>query len=238
MKSNSVESTDNHNVLKMRSIHLLKIKKLDKAFVVILLLYLFLAFFMITRFPKVWMDSSWTTIAPYTLITKGKFANPIVSPKGDGLDEPILSPALTQKILLACVYTVFGFGLIQSRVPSIFAGFFLIIITYYFAKKYYDQTIALLAIVLMASDNVFFVTSRTIRPEIFLALFASAAFFLFLHALESKSLTYFALSGIFMGLSLYTHPNSFLVLLTLLIIFFHQQKFVVMKENVYYITPV
>jgi hypothetical protein len=186
---------------------------------IILILYLFCSFFMITKFPKVWIDTSWASNPAYTLIKEGRLAVPII--KGvDGSDQHQLTPWISQAIILAGVYKIFGFGLIQSRAASIFAGFFLILATYCFVKKYYDRKTAILAIILLACDNVFFVTSRTVRPDIFLALFSASGFFLFLHALESRSLKSFTFSGMLIGISLYTHPNSFLVLVAVIVIFF------------------
>lgn len=113
----------------------------------------------------------------------------------------------------------------------LFAGFFLIVSTYWFAKKYYDQKIAILAIILLAFDNVFFVSCRTVRADIFVAFFATTAFYLFFHGLHSKSLRHFVLSGISMGIALWTHPNSVLILMPILLIFLYRYRWSIIRSK-------
>lgn len=210
-------------------------EKSNRYLAIILVFYLFFSFFMITKFPRVWMDESWCAMEASTLATEGKLANPILRGRGDGLDQHTLWPIISHNVLLAAIYKISGFGLVQSRALSIFVGFFLILATYFFAKKHFDGAVAILAIILLVSDNVFFVTSRTVRPDIFLALFASTAFFLFLHGLETTSLKFFAFSGILIGISLYTHPNSFLVLVAILIIFMHKYRLSIIRSKPFWI---
>jgi 4-amino-4-deoxy-L-arabinose transferase-like glycosyltransferase len=205
----------------------------SRLLIIILIAYLFCSFFMVTKFPRVWIDTSWTVIPAYTLAREGELSNPTLR-GGGGSAQHILAPGVSQAVLLATTYKIFGFGLVQSRALSIFAGFFLILSTFYFAKRYYDDTIALLAIIIMASDNVFFVTSRTVRPDILLALFSASGFFLFLHALETKSLKSFTFSGMLVGVSLYTHPNSFLVLVAITVILFWRFGFSMFKSKLFW----
>lgn len=210
-------------------------KKIYKSLAVILVFYLLFSFFMIKKFPKVWQDSSMTCMVPYTLVTKGKLANPILMLQKGGIDQHFLAPHIVHAIILAGIYKIFGFGLVQSRGLSIFAGFFLILLIYYFAKKYHDKTIALFAIIILVFDNVFFVTTRTIRVDILLAFFTTAGFLLFIHGLKARYLRSFALSGIFMGLSFYTHPNSILVLIAILLIFLYEYRLSIFLSKEFWI---
>lgn len=207
--------------------------KLNKPLAIILLFYLLFSFFMITKFPKVWIDASLYAVAPYTLVTEGKLANPVL--KNSTMAEHVLLPDISQRVLLAGVYKIFGFGLTQSRALSILAGFLLIIVTYLFAKKYYDQKVATLAAILLVFDNVFFVSARTIRPDIFVALFTATAYFAFLHGLHTKSLKYFALSGTCIGVGLYTHPNSLLILIAILLVFLYEYKSSIVLSKAFWV---
>ncbi len=209
------------------------LKIVDKPLAVILLVYLLFSFFMITKFPKVWIDASLYASTPYTLVMEGRLANPIL--RGSSIVEHDLLPDIAQKVLLAGTYKIFGFGLAQSRALSIFAGFLLILVTYWFAKNYYNQKIATLAIILLVFDNVFFVSARTVRPDIFVALFTTAAYFALLHGLHNKSLKYFAFSGMCVGVSLYTHPNSFLVLIAILLVFLYEYGFSVIRSREFWV---
>lgn len=212
-----------------------RLKSLDKGLIIVLVGYLIFSFFMITKYPQEQVEASWTMILPYTLVTEGKLAEPILKGRIDARGEHSLAPAIVQPVLLAGVYKIFGFGSLQSKALSIFAGFFLILLTYFFTKKYYDNTIALLAIIILASDNILFITSRMLRPDIFLALFGTAAFFILLHGLETKSLRAFAVSGSLMGISFYTHPNSFLILVAILIVFCWRYRLSVILSKEFWI---
>jgi hypothetical protein len=213
----------------------LSLNRIDKTLAIILLIYLCFSFFMIKKFPRVWIDTAWCSIAPYTLATEGKLANPLLKGKFEGLTEHLLTPQVAHKVLLAGVYEIFGFGLVQSRALSIFAGFCLIVATFCFARKYYDVTTAALAAILLATDNVFFVTARSIREDILVAFFAMTGFFLFIHALHNGSLKFHALSGAFIGVSLYTHPNSFLVLIAIVILYFARYRLSVILAKEFWV---
>jgi hypothetical protein len=195
----------------------------NKYLIIILASYLFLSFFMITKFPKVWMDTSWSAITPYNLAKNGKLANPIIT-GFDHREDHVLAPTIVYSIIIAPVYKLFGLGIVQGRVVSILMGFLLLCVTYFFTRSYYDNTIALLAIILLASDNVFFVTSRTVRADIYVAFIATAGFFLFIYSLDKNSLKLMALSGLFAGISLYTHPNAFLVVIAIIVLFLIKYK--------------
>lgn len=205
----------------------------DRIFVVGAILYLLVSSFMITKFPRVWIDTGWTMIAPYTLVTEGRLANPMIPIHG--FDQHILWPQIVQRLMLAGVYQVFGFGLFQSRMLSILAGLGLLSATYFFAKRYLGRVIAAVSFGVLAVDNVFFVTSRTVRADIFVALFAVTAYLLLIHAHEVRAVRFFAASGLLLGVSLYTHPNALLVAIVCPFVFlayggprsFFQMNFVV-----------
>jgi len=99
------------------------------------------------------------------------------------------------------------------------AGLLLICITYWFANRFFGRRVARLAAGLLVIDNLVFVTSRTVRADIFVALFAVSGYFVFLHALEVKSKVGMSVAGALIGVSIYTHPNGVLVLVAVVLVF-------------------
>ena len=107
-----------------------------KYLAIILAVYLLLSFFMITKFPKVWVDTSWTAITPYTLAKEGKLANSIVTGT-DHSENHVLGPGIVPVFFLASIYRLFGLGIVQGRTVSIVMGFLLLCLTYFFTRSYY-----------------------------------------------------------------------------------------------------
>jgi 4-amino-4-deoxy-L-arabinose transferase-like glycosyltransferase len=199
------------------------LKRIDKWLVVILICYLAMSFFMLAKFPKMWVDDAWTAIIPHTMATKGEIRNPVLI-GFEGRDKHYVAPDVLFRFALAGWYKVFGFGIARSRALPVVAGLLLLISTYWFARRYYGYRTALIATALLAIDNVFFVTARTIRGDMFLALFSATAFFLSYHGLQSGALRYFIFAGLLTGLSWFTHPLSFPISVAILIIFLVNYK--------------
>ena len=194
----------------------------------VLLPGLLAAFFLMSvsflnRFPRVWVDESWGSIVGYQLASEGRINNPILEGR-EGQETHFLQPRITQSILLSISYKLLGFGLIQSRLVSIFVGLLVLIFTYYLAKRFYDEKIAIIGSIFLIIDNLFFVSARTIRPDIIVAAVALISIHLFLIGIEKNSKSFFALSGLISGIGLYSHPNAFLGLASVLILFIYEYK--------------
>jgi len=187
------------------------------------IVYLTSTIFMLDRFPKVWIDTAWSAIAPYTLVNEGMLANPM-SPQA-GLDQHILVPYVFHRLLLAANYKVFGFGLLQSRFLSVMCGLALLVITFWFTRKFFGRSVATITAAILVTENVFFVTSRTVRPDIVVTLLALSSLFLFLTYLHREDSPYLLFSsGLILGVATYTHPNALLFLVAILFLIFNDQR--------------
>ncbi|MFC2144334.1 ArnT family glycosyltransferase [Acidobacteriota bacterium] len=191
--------------------------RIDRLLAVLIIIYLCASSILLQRFPKVWTDTCWTMIESVTLVEEGRFVNPMMPRQG--LDKHFLAPQIVPRLALAGVYSVWGVGLFQSRALSVLAGLGIVIATYLFTRRYFGRGTAFIAGFLLIFDNIFFLVSRSVRDDIFVALFSVCGFFLFVYAVKEASRWSFALSGALMGISLYTHPNSAVVLFTIFLLF-------------------
>jgi 4-amino-4-deoxy-L-arabinose transferase-like glycosyltransferase len=209
-----------------------RVLRSHRVFFILLLVHIALSLATIDKFPRVWIDTAWTCMAPYELITHGHLANPMRPISG--LDEHLLAPYVVQRIMLAGVYTVFGFGLLQSRLLSVLIGVLLLVSVYIFTEKHFEKRVAVLAVLLLMIDNVYFLTSRSVRADIFVSLFSVAAFFLFLSSYEKNNTRYMIPAGFLIGISLYTHPNTVLVLAAILFIFLQKEHFSLFRSRFFW----
>jgi len=194
----------------------------------IIILYLSLALVYLERYPRVWADESWEATISYSLLTNGEFACPLVEAKG--YNTHILEPRLIVNLTLVLFYRLFGFGLVQSRLASVSMGLLTVIFSYYLARELFNRSIALISALFITVDTLVFVASRTVREEIFVAAITVIAVYLFILGVKSGSNLFFSLSGVISGIGLYTHPNTFLSLVSILLLFMIEYRSGVFKK--------
>ena len=194
------------------------------------------AFLLISTFKldlRVVMDEPWLSVPGHTLITQGKLAIPPFQGSAEGYDRIMLVPPL-QLLLLAGVFKLFGLGLIQGRLLSVFFGALTILGTYLLAKQLYDTRIALAAAVLLAADNYFFLASRSIRGEIFVAFFLLLSVYALLNAQRKNRPGFYLASGVALGLGVLSHQNAVLGLVALMLMFYLAEGFsMLIKRGLY-----
>jgi hypothetical protein len=189
----------------------------------ILILFSITSMLYLDLFPKVWMDEAWESTTAYTFQKDGTFRNLALAGVARGNQNVhFLQPRILSNIFTAPFISILGIGSVQGRLASVFMGALAVIGIYLLARKIGGIVFASLCTVFLIFDNLFFVGTRTIRPEIYVTTIAIWALFLVLDAgIASRKLFY---CGILLGISLYAHPNSFLVLIAVLIIALCQVK--------------
>lgn len=201
-------------------------QKHSDAFVILILLVVFgvSSLLFLDRFPKAWMDEAWDSTTAYTFQLDGTFRNPaLVSPAYGNQDVHFLQPRIFSNVVMAPFFALFGVGNFQGRLASVFMGGLAVVGAYLLARKFGNSVFAFACALLLIFDNLFFVVTRTIRPEIYVVTIAVWALFLILDA--ETSFWRLFLGGILLGISLYTHPNAFLVLAAVFVIALSQVKF-------------
>jgi 4-amino-4-deoxy-L-arabinose transferase-like glycosyltransferase len=209
-------------------------KPLD-IFVILILLVVFgiSSMLFLDLFPKTWMDEAWDSTTAYTFQMDGTFRNlTLVDPALGNQDVHFLQPRIFSNIVMAPFFALLGIGSVQGRLASVFMGALAVIGIYLLSRKFGNYVFASACTLFLIFDNLFFVVTRTIRPEIYVVAITIWVLY-FILGEEVTSWRRFA-GGVLLGISLYTHPNSVLVVISVFIIALSQAK---MKQYVKILSP-
>lgn len=159
--------------------------------------------FLYTRWVE---DESWYGSIAYSLATEGRLRNPVF-PETD-IESRVDTRPPAMPLSLAASIKVFGTGPEQFRIPSVLAGLGVVIGVFLLGLELTNPTIAAIAALLAATDNFLFVTSRTVRPDIYVACFGTIAAWLFFRARRKNSWLLALLSSLAIGIAINFHPNG------------------------------
>jgi hypothetical protein len=198
---------------------------LDRIMIVILVIVFgFSSILFLDTFPKVWMDEAGDSTTTYTFQKDGTFRFlPLVSDSMGNQDVHFLQPRIVPDLVRAPFFFILGVGSFQGRLASVFMGILAVIGMYLLARKIGGVAFASICTLFLIFDNVFFVVARTIRPEIYVTAIAIWVLYLIIGA--GTGFWKLFLCGLILGISIYTHPNSVLVCVGVLIIALSQVKF-------------
>jgi hypothetical protein len=168
-------------------------------------------------FPKVWMDEAWESTTAYTLQKDGSLRNlTLVSASRGNVDVHFLEPRIVLSLIVSPIFSLLGVGSVQGRLASVFMGGLAVVGIYLLARKIGNHIFASVCTLFFICDNLFFVVTRTIRPEIYVVDIAIWALFLAIDTAASFWKLFFC--GVLLGISLYCHPNAFLVVVAVVVI--------------------
>ena len=161
-----------------------------------------------TLLPVRWVeDESWYSIAAHTLATTGELRMPVFA-EGANTARVDTRPPLTA-MLMAGVFKLAGTSLYSAKLPFLLAGVIAILLTYLLGCEIGGVWVGLIGAMALATDNLFFLATRTARPETLASSFAILGILLFLYSqrLDSPQLAFF--SGLVVGLGSVAHLNAF-----------------------------
>ncbi|MBL0344077.1 glycosyltransferase family 39 protein [Candidatus Villigracilis affinis] len=189
----------------------------------LLIIFGFSSLLFLDRFPKTWMDEAWDSTTAYTFQLDWTFRNTsLVDPAFGNQDVHFLQPRIFSNVVMAPFFAWLGVGNFQGRLASVFVGALAVVGIYLLARKAGGPIFAAVCALLLIFDNLFFVVTRTIRPEIYVTTISIWALYFILGG-ENSFWKLFT-GGVLLGISLYTHPNSFLVLIAVFIAALSQVK--------------
>lgn len=163
----------------------------------ILLLGTFLRFYKLDEIPgEMWGD----VIEGYKL-TQRVLRGDFYWSYEFGGDGPLFS------YLAALISLFFGLSFTTMKLTTSLIGIALIVVVYYFGKEYVNQSVGLLAAFLTAVSKWPLIYSRMAKPHILVALFTALAFFFFLKYLKSQKPIDGILTGLILGLGMYTQAG-------------------------------
>ena len=100
---------------------------------------------------------------------------------GEGLKDPAIGPNDIENhvdarppgtaLVIAAAFKTFGIGQVAARLGSVLAGLFTVLLTYLLARRWFGRHVALFTALLIGTDNLLILSSRTARPEAFTVLF-------------------------------------------------------------------
>ncbi|WP_321422158.1 glycosyltransferase family 39 protein [uncultured Methanobacterium sp.] len=189
----------------------------NKEILILLLIYVVLYSFNLDKFPIVTGDENWFINPAYDLVMFGKMGTSMIYGFYNIANFTYWQPPVFI-LLLAAFFKLFGFGIVQARMVSVFLGFLTVLFTYLLGLKLYNKKIGLLAALLMLLNPLFFVISRTVRMDIAVACFMVIAIYCTFLALKESKLGYYFASALFATLALLSHPNGIIAILSVVII--------------------
>jgi len=162
----------------------------------------------LTMFSTRWVeDESWYAIPAHALLTQGIIRDPVFQDNATTQKADMRPPLIF--FIMAGFYKVMGTSLYSSRLPFLLSGLACILLTYLLGCELGRPWVGLLGAVALSTDNLFFLASRTARPEAMTAAFALLGVLVYLQSRRKKSVKLAFLSGLIVGLGIMVHVNAF-----------------------------
>lgn len=171
----------------------------------ILLFWALLALPFLGSAPRVWIDEPWNTIPAVNLLHAGRLANPAID--SSPLASPLVIPQLGFYLFLAGGLSIDGVSPFTSRLPLALAGLAALLLTYRLTVARTNWQTASIASFLLGIDSLFFVSERTVRPEILLAALGVASLLLALRPDAPRRWVSGVAAGLVGGIGCWVHPN-------------------------------
>lgn len=161
------------------------------------------------RAPLVWIDEVILADPAKNLALRGEFSSTVYGDMKIFRDKPYFFQPPAHPLALALSYKLFGFGIIQTRLPSVLFGGLAAAAMYFAGIQLFGrQRAALLAALMVFLDPKILQVARSARMDTMSLFFALAGFGFFIMAdkNERRRIRNISLSGLFVGLSGVSHP--------------------------------
>jgi len=116
------------------------------------------------------------------------------------------------------MYNIFGFTQFASRFASLIFGAFSILVIFLLTREFFSEKTSLIAAFLFAVAP-FHITNTLAEMDVMTMFFVLLGMLLFIRALKGNKNSTYALSGLFMGLGVYTKVYPLLFIPSLLLFF-------------------
>ena len=122
------------------------------------------------------------------------------------------------------MYNLFGATQVSSRIAAILFGSFSTLAIYLLAREFFDEKTSLISAFLLAIAP-FHIKLTIAEMDVMAMFFVISGMFIFIKALKSDKSRYFAISGTFIGLAIYTkvYPLLFIPSLLLYFVYFNRK---------------
>ena len=153
-----------------------------------------------------WVDDESWYLMPINSIWEGYFRIPTVP--GDDIFWP-QPPLLTY--LQAFFSKVIPLEAYTARLIPFSFSCILIWAVYRFTKTHFGSLPAIFAAIFVSTDNILFITGRTVRPDIMIAAFQMLSILFFLKYVDKSRDRYLWLASLSAALAVSSHPNGLVI---------------------------
>ncbi len=155
--------------------------------------------------PLRWVeDETWYLLPAENLLREGRMRIPVFNTP----DRQIWNAPPLLVLIEAASWLVHDMTVVQARLVPLACGFGAVLLTFLLGRRLVDDRVGLVAAFLVASDNLIFLTSRTVRPDILVTFFTLLALWLLLKSIQEKRLAWTIASGVAIGAAMSSHPNG------------------------------
>jgi 4-amino-4-deoxy-L-arabinose transferase-like glycosyltransferase len=198
----------------------------------ILLVFLGLNLPFLTAYPAIDRtgDESWYTNYSVELIESGKLRGTMFPMAGDLNEGNSLNPWLYNG-LLSLFFLVLGPGIWSGRLLSLLCGAGTVYLTFRIGRELFNEKTAIAASLFLSTVIFFSSSAREIRPEAMFTLLLVLGFYMFYKAVLSRESRrrglFLFLSSFFISSLIEVHPNGFLAMFSLFLLYliFHSPRF-------------
>lgn len=186
----------------------------------LVILNLIFASFKLDSFPRLMVDEPWEFITGYELATYGTLTNSVLPEIEGNIDVHFLQPRIIQSFILAGVNLFLPPGQYIGRIVSVIFGTAAVALLFWMVGKEFGRRMGFFAAFVLMTDHIFFVSERTIRPEIYLTFFGLLTFYMLFRFFQSGAGRYLFIAGLLNGIGLYLHPNMLIFSISFAVIFY------------------
>ncbi|HST24292.1 MAG TPA: glycosyltransferase family 39 protein [Blastocatellia bacterium] len=182
-------------------------------------------------------DEAYTLQVGYEMVNRGQLSLPMYRYLGGNIENTWHSYTPLYFVILSAYFKVFDWGLPQGRAFNLITASFVLLMTYLISRRLFNWRVAMIAVVLLMSDQTLFERSRLLRNDFAAAAFAMLAYYLYEIAEEKKRGGYYIASGLAAGAGVMCHTNILYMLGAIgLLMLFARGWRVIKQRNLYQFT--
>ena len=152
-------------------------------------------------------DEAYTLQVAYEVVHHNRIALPMYRYLGGNIENHWHSYTPVYFVLLGDFFKIFGWGIVEGRAFNLITALATLIIMYLIARRLFDWRAAMIAALLLISDQTFLERARLLRNDYAAAFFAMLAFYLFEIAEEKQRNWLYVASGLAAGAGVMCHTN-------------------------------
>ena len=187
------------------------VRGLERDVAILVLLHLIIGLVYLDAVPRYFDDESWEASLGYSLATEGRLRNLAMVGCG-GMEIRFVQTRIVLPLACGGAYALVGDrGAATCRVVSVLMGALAVVATWALARRWFGRGVALASGLLLISNFWFFEVTRRIRPEIYYLALGACGLWALVAAVESKRRASAAVAGVFLALTVLSHPMGWSV---------------------------